>query len=278
MRIISNLEENDMNNQLVKTNDLDTSIADIEKTNKICSLLMKTSHYAKLGQEGIYAIVAKARAMNLDPVEALNGALYFVKGKVGMSAEMMAALARQAGHSVTKDEKSTSTCCILHGKRKDNGDIWTVSFSIEDAKRAGIYQEAGPWGKYPDVMCYNRAMSKLFRQLFPDLSKGVGYVLDELQEITSPSYMETKEEKVLEIISKEQAEELCEIFKECEPKYVDSVFTTLKKSPINVENIENLPLNLFDRIKIAALRNRETYLSSLKDAQAEMIQEAAANE
>jgi hypothetical protein len=71
---------------------------------------------------------------------------------------------------------------ILHGKRADNGDSWTCTFTRQDAERAGLWN--GPiWKKYPGIMLYNRCMSMLFRQLFPDLSLGAGYVEDELKEI-----------------------------------------------------------------------------------------------
>lgn len=243
-----------------KQNNLPQALVEVENTRKMCELLIKTPHYAKLGPEGIYAVVAKARSLELDPIDALNGALYYVNGRVGMSTEAMACRMRQAGHSIQKDPKSTNECCILHGKRADNGDTWTTSFSVEDAKRAGIYNERGPWGKYPSVMCYNRAMSMMFRQLTPDLSKGAGYTLDELKEIATTEPIPTQnkaevEETLSETISKEQASELADIFSKCDPQYIAKVWQTLKRTPIAIETLEQLPLMLFERIKAAALRN-----------------------
>lgn len=182
--------------------DLSKTLSAVVNTQKICETLMKTPHYQRMGQEGIFAIVAKARSLRIDPLDALNGGLYFVQGKVGMSTEMMASLIRQSGHSVTKDPKSNNTMCILHGKRSDSGDKWTVSFSLEDAKRAGLLKNM--YEKYPGIMLYNRAMSMLARQLFPDVIKGAGYTYDELKEIaknkesdfeceTIPNEIEVKE-------------------------------------------------------------------------------------
>src|SRR5271156_4535850 len=126
---------------LIKKEEVYSPVVEIENTRKVCDILMRTPHYAKMGQEGIYAVVAKAKSLGMDPIEALNGGLYYVQGKVGMSAETMGARMRSSGHSITKDPKSTPTNCILNGKRGDNGDTWQVSFSIEDAKKAGIYSE-----------------------------------------------------------------------------------------------------------------------------------------
>lgn len=247
-------------NQVTVVDDMNKQIIEIEQTQKMCALLMKTPHYAKMGQEGIYAVVAKAKAVGIDPIEALNGALYYVQGKVGMASEMMARLVRQSEHSITKDSKSTTTCCILNGKRKDTGDTWSVSFSIDDAKRAGIYKDNGPWAKYPDVMCYNRAMSKLFRQLFPDLGKGAGYTLDELKEIAaSNSVVEAPVtvEVLPDIISQDQAIELKQLLASCDPGYQTQVLTSLKNG------IEQLPSHLYERLKNAALKKAEEYQESV---------------
>lgn len=239
------------------------AITELENQKKMCEMLLKTPHYAKMGAEGIYAVLAKAKSLDIDPFDALNGALYFVKGRVGMSTEAMAARVRAAGHSITKDPASTNTKCILRGKRADNGDSWATEFSIEDAKRAGIYQDNGPWAKYPDVMCYNRAMSKMFRQMTPDLSKGAGYDMDELREIAGkPSnYIEVIPQEVppVDLISSEEANDLGQILSECDPLYVDRVWTALKKSPEKIEKLEQLTKPLYERIKAAAIKNREEF-------------------
>lgn len=157
-------------------------LGDIEQTQHAVKKLLQTKHYQALGEAGIFAVIQKAKSLKISAVDALGGGLYFTNGKVGMSAEMMNTLIRSHGHSITKDSKSNDTICILHGKRVDNGDTWTESFSIEDAKRAGIYKDATPWGKYPRNMCFNRALSNLARQLFPDVIKGC-YEIDELKSI-----------------------------------------------------------------------------------------------
>lgn len=163
--------------------DFSTQLAELDKITDTCKKLLQTKHYQALGEHGIHAIMARAKALGIHPFEALNGGFHCINGKVGMSTEMMAALVRQKGHSITKDPKSNNELCILHGKRADNGDVWTCQFGRQDAEAAGLWNSA-TWKKYPGVMLYNRCMSMLFRQLFPDLSLGAGYVEDELKEIT----------------------------------------------------------------------------------------------
>ena len=171
-----------MSNDLVVQDDFTNQLSGVMKIHDTAIALSKTKHYEKLGVEGIVAILARAKTLGISPFEALNSGFYVVQGKVGMSTEMMAALARRKGHSIRRDDKSNNELVILHGKRSDTGDTWTCSFSKEDAISAGLWN--GPtWKKYPGVMLYNRCMSMLFRQLFPDLSMGSGYVEDELKEI-----------------------------------------------------------------------------------------------
>jgi hypothetical protein len=157
-------------------------LSELDKIQETCHKLLLTKHYHALGEHGIHAIMARAMSLGIHPFEALNGGFYVVSGRVGMSTEMMAALVRRRGHSITKDPKSTPEKVILHGKRADNGDTWTCVFTKEDAVAAGLWNST-TWKKYPAVMLYNRCMSMLFRQLFPDLSLGAGYVKDELDEI-----------------------------------------------------------------------------------------------
>lgn len=187
---------------------------DVELLTKVCKQLMNTRHYTSLGEAGIFAILQRSKAMNIDPFDALNGGMYYINGKVGMSTELMASLIRKAGHTVVKDPQSDDSICILHGKRCDTDDQWTSTFSMVDADRAGLKKNM--FLKYPSIMLYNRAMSTLARQLFPDVIKGCGYEKDELEEITvHPRQIETKSViKIGEVMPKEQEPIVTEVMEQ----------------------------------------------------------------
>ena len=257
-------------NSVDTVDDISRQMAELDRSKNLCKKLMETKHYAKMGEEGIYAIVSKARSLGVDPLDALNGSLYFVQGKVGMSSEMMASLIRQKGHNIVKDPKSNNDICILHGKRADNGDTWTCTFSMDDARRAGLAKNM--YEKYPSVMIYNRCMSMLARQLFPDVIKGAGYTMDELKEIAvnkgyetdnSSLLIEDKVERVAPVtnkdpqISQDQVRELEDIFAKCEPAYFKFVMKQL--SPMGVKNLGQITDSLFLSIKTAALQKVEEY-------------------
>lgn len=249
--------------------DFSKKLKELDLIQDTCKKLLQTKHYQNLGEAGIHAIIARSKSLGIHPFEALNGGFHCINGKVGMSTEMMAALVRQRGHSIIKDPKSTNECVILHGKRADTGDTWTCSFSKEDAIAAGLWTTA-TWKKYPGIMLYNRCMSMLFRQLFPDLSLGAGYVEDELKEITKtgdyslnhsfdPAQLPLaesevqpkKEEKKREIkdktpISEEQVKCLNYFFQGYDA-YKETIMKALDKK-YDIKSIETIPVEIYDEL------------------------------
>lgn len=238
-------------------------VSDLDSIHSVSERLMQTPHYKKLGPDGIFAVVSKAKSLGINPLEALDGGLYYVQGKVGMSAEMMNALIRAQGHSIKKDDRSTTQCVILHGRRKDNGDTWTVSFSIEDAKRAGLLKNM--YEKYPAIMLYNRAMSILARQLFPDVIKGCGYTHEELKEIDN----RPQEEEAVELISDEQLAALEEVVGN--NGFRKNLMEFLVKQH-NIYSLRELPLSLFDQI----YKNAKLARDSWKKEQEKLVEEEMA--
>lgn len=246
-----------MSKELATYNDFTFQLAELDKIQDTCKKLMATKHYQAMGEAGIHAIMAKAKALGIHPFEALNGGFNCINGKVGMSTEMMAALIRKRGHSITKDPKSTNECCILHGKRADNGDTWTCTFSKEDAVAAGLWNSA-TWKKYPSVMLYNRCMSQLFRQLFPDLSMGAGYVEDELKEITKTGdyaaslptaeveYTEIKAMDVKKVLHMD-VDKLNSMLLQCPSETKQVVDSRLKK--LNITDYKDIPIDMFPKIE-----------------------------
>lgn len=235
-----------------------TSVQEIEQTTELCKKLMQTPYYKKVGGEGIFAIVESAKSLGISPLKALNGGMYFVKGKVEMSSRLMNSLIRSKKHSITKDKRSNDTVCILHGKRADNGDTWTESFSIEEAKKAGIYQHS--WIKFPRDMLFARALSRLARQLFPDVIQDC-YVEGE---ISLDSDINEEKEEVptngpLSPISEEQYSELEEALiglddlRERILSFIDKEYGR--------KALSLLPQCLFERVIFAAnneKKNKET--------------------
>ena len=231
-----------MTNEVAKY-DHKAALQDLNEINEMTRALMQTKHYQKMGDIGVFAIVQKAKALNVGPLEALNGGLYFVQGKVEMSAQMMTQLIRRAGHSISKDPRSNDDICILHGRRKDNGDTWTESFSMKDAERAGLLKNP-TWKSYPRDMMFNRALSRLARQLFSDVIQGC-YVEKELQEEPLLQKAESELVETLMLITEDQSDYLEEKL-----RGHDDVREKLFAGPLNrfgVTDLSLLPSEHYDR-------------------------------
>lgn len=228
----------------------DNYLTELKNTQEMCALLMKTAHYSKMGQEGIFAIVETAKSLGIDPRQALGGGLYFVRGKVEMSARMMNALIRSKKHSVTRDKRSNDEICILHGKRADNSDSWSESFSVAEAKRAGIYKENGPWGTYTRDMLFARALSRLARQLFPDII-GNTFVEGEISldpNIKDDSCPESEKEKVTVVadkITEEEVNQLVSLFEKV-PDYGKEIAGFLERKEIG--GIAEMPKEMYVKV------------------------------
>lgn len=131
------------------------------------------------GAPGIFSIMMYAKEIGISPMAAVMGGMHNIQGKIQISPALMNSMIRRAGHKLEID--SNDSRCLIKGTRKDTGETCSVSFSIEDAKKANIYKSGGGWEKYPSDMCFARAISRLSRRLFPDVI-GVSFVEGEIQE------------------------------------------------------------------------------------------------
>jgi hypothetical protein len=148
--------------------------------NTMAEQAVSSKMYRGIGEQaGVMMIMLAARELGIPPMQALNGGLNIINGKVEFSARMMNALIRRSGHQITIKESSDGKCVLL-GRRADNGDTATVSYSIEEARMAGLVKTGGGWTKNPKDMCFARALSRLARQLFSDVI-GIGYVEGEIK-------------------------------------------------------------------------------------------------
>jgi len=166
--------------------------------NTMAKQAVESKFYRNFGDaSAVMTIMLSARELGISPMAALNGGLNIIQGKVEISARMMNALIRRAGHSI-KTVKCTETECEIVGKRNDTEDEESASFSIEDAKQAGLVKSGGGWSKYPSDMLYARTLSRLARRLFPDVI-GCAYVEGEISGESPPNKVQPRKEESIEI-------------------------------------------------------------------------------
>lgn len=159
---------------------MDYPVQDIVKLSEIA---FKSKLFPNKTVEAIAMIGIIARDLNLPLSTALMGGINIIQGVPSLSARVMNLLIRRAGHSISVEHKPEG--CFIKGKRRDNGDEAIVSFTIEDAKAAGLLSKDN-WRKHLPDMLFSRALSRIARQLFPDCIEGA-YIEGEIDSNDSPS-------------------------------------------------------------------------------------------
>jgi hypothetical protein len=260
---------------LTKVEPLQIDVCDnIQRTKELARKLMETKHYAKIGEEGIFAICMYAESNGIPKLEALNGELYYIQGKVGVSAECMNKHIRKQGHSVSVkvlDDKG----CTLVGKRKDTGDVAEVSFTYEDMKRAGKNYEKNLLDMY-----FARALSRLKRILFPDILTKV-YEKGETEDIVRQEaedlnvkqlYTVEAEDQKKDPITIQQAIELNQILQECSDS-VKTRFNEFLKNSLSVNCVEDMPAEKYATVKKGLVKERNSYQKELAEKEMTINQE-----
>ena len=66
-----------------------------------------------------------------------------------------------------------SMTAICEAKRRTDPTATVSTFSVADAKKAGLWGKAGPWQQYPKRMLQLRARGFALRDAFPDILRGL---------------------------------------------------------------------------------------------------------
>lgn len=209
--------------------------AEMNTYSSMAAQAVRSKLYRNYGDTAaVMTMMLSARELGISPMAALNGGLNIIQGKVEISARMMNAMIRRSGHSINTN-KSTDEICELTGKRADNDNEETVSFSLEEAKKAGLVKPSGGWQKFPSDMLYARALSRLARRLFPDVI-GCSYVEGEIVEakveVVEPEKPKDAKEMLKDFIStydKEEAMYLSKYIKQIHDKFELTYEQIIKK-------------------------------------------------
>lgn len=104
------------------------------------------------------------------------------RGKMTMSADLMGAIVRRAGHKLRIHEDGNSVTASI--VRADDLDYeFTVTWDEEKARAAGLWGNRGPWTQYPRQMLRARAITEVCRQGASDALAGNMYTAEELTSV-----------------------------------------------------------------------------------------------
>lgn len=142
--------------------------------------MLSQSGYFQDARDAAQAVVKvlAGQEMNIGPIAAMTG-IYIVKGRVTLSANLMAAQIKRSGrYSYRVTQLDDTGCAIIF---LENGqEIGCSSFTQADAQKAGLWNSSEPWKKTPRNMMFARAMSNGAKWYCPDVFSGPVYTPDEL--------------------------------------------------------------------------------------------------
>lgn len=114
------------------------------------------------------------------PFPQVMQTMVVMRGRMTMSADLMAAVVRRAGHKLRVREQGMSVTAALI--RRDDPDYeFTAAWDEAKARQAGLWGQRGPWTQYPAQMLRSRAITEVCRQGASDALAGTIYSPDELE-------------------------------------------------------------------------------------------------
>jgi phage recombination protein Bet len=125
-------------------------------------------------------------------------------------------------------------------------------------KQTGEKKPTGMWINMQRTMLAKCAEAQALRKAFPAEMSGV-YTKEEMEQADAPVVYQAPSQK----ISFEQAQELETILFSCDEKYRNWVFSYMRKQ-YNTDSIFDLPLDIYPRVKDAAVKNMEEHREKQK--------------
>lgn len=224
--------------------------------------------------ENCVVAIAWGQEIGLGALQALQG-IAVINGRPALWGD--AALAVVRAHPDFEDieetiagdgDKKTATCTI---KRKGQAPT-TVTFSIADAKTAGLYKKQGPWTNYENRMLQMRARGFALRDAFTDALKGFK-TAEEVQDTEKEINPEPDRPTVI-MPTAAKPEPVDAVFEEL--KDIDAVATTDKPQPEVVQTAKTTETQPTREVSdaVVTLSNSQVRIIRTKLAQANLDEKA----
>jgi len=163
----------------LSTNNRGFAPANLTEAIQFSDLLASSSIVPKAYQgkpQDILVCVQWGYEMGLAPMQALQN-IAVINGKPSVYGDAAMALVQASPvcedvEEFFENEGTPNPIAVCVAKRKGRKPV-IAKFSVEDAKRAGLWGKQGPWSAYPKRMMQMRARGFALRDAFPDVLKGM---------------------------------------------------------------------------------------------------------
>jgi len=128
--------------------------------------------YQIASPEAALMILATGMDLGFSASQSLR-AIHVINGKPVISSDALVAAVRNSGKCASwRVVESTAEKCTITTKRQGEDEYETDTFTIEDAKRAGLDRK-DVWRAYPKDMLRHRCAAALARRVYPDVVLGM---------------------------------------------------------------------------------------------------------
>lgn len=112
-------------------------------------------------------------AQQLDLPATAVAEMTVINGRLFMGAQLLRALAERRGYRVLRKDASDQSCTavLLNAAGEVLGE---ATFTLEQARHAGLVREKSAWKTHPGRMLWARASTNVIRDFAPAVSLGIG--------------------------------------------------------------------------------------------------------
>ena len=157
--------------------DGEMKLSNIEQVWRAAKLIRQSGLVPPSFRNDQQIVIAILRAIELKiPIfQALEG-MTVIQNKIGIMGDLALALVQASGElkeiqKTYSGEAGELTCTVTIQRKGRKAHEYT--FSVAEARAAGIYDRSAVWKSYPRRMTYYRALGFALRDEFPDILKGI---------------------------------------------------------------------------------------------------------
>lgn len=153
-------------------------ISSIDDVMRMASIAMKSNYFGFKSPEEAAIKIMYGLELGLPAFQAMQN-ITVIQGKPTMGANLVASLIKRSGrYNYTIPSWDEDHCTILF--TESGKTVGESTFTIEDAKRAGLLRGGGNWDKFPRAMLFARAITQGARAYCADVFVAPAYDPEEL--------------------------------------------------------------------------------------------------
>lgn len=153
---------------------------------RVARAMVASGYFA--GTQSVAQAVVRMLAgqeLGLPAVASMTG-IYVVRGRISLSSNVIGALIKRSNRYDYLVRVLTNSSCEIEFLQRDyNTGQWHTAgistFSMDDARRAGVLRKDSPWESHSRNMLFARALTNGARWFCPDIFNGPIFSPEELQ-------------------------------------------------------------------------------------------------